>query len=325
VQTPPREVPDDLVLDAVRSGWSPRAERAAYLPVGFGSHHWEVTGADGERWFATVDEVRGDASSSTLAAALSVPHAAREAGVVGVHAPVPATDGLLVHRIRRAWVVSVQPWLVGDAGRFGDRLQDDEALAVVDLLVGLHAVPPDRTRARVDDDTVPGRGMLEALVARLGDPGVWRAGPLAAGVRELLVEHGYMLARALAAHDAEADPEAPLVVTHGEPHPGNLVRTPSGPCLVDWDTALLATPERDLWLVAARSGPDVVGRYEEASGRTVDVARLRHQERRWALTDVADYVPALAGAPEETEDTAWQWEALVGTLADLERLSTRVT
>ena len=52
---------------------------------------------------------------------------------------------------------------------------------------------------------------------------------------------------------------ADLVVTHGEPHPGNLVMVEDSPVLVDWDTVGLAPPERDLWLVA--DGPDDLARY----------------------------------------------------------------
>ena len=34
-----------------------------------------------------------------------------------------------------------------------------------------------------------------------------------------------------------------VVVTHGEPHVGNAIRTEAGWMLVDWDTTLLAPPE----------------------------------------------------------------------------------
>lgn len=320
VQTPPREVPDDAVLDAVRAGWAPGAVSASYLPVGFGSHHWEIREDDGTRWFATLDELRGDAATSWLDAAFSVAHAAAARGVVAVHAPVPAADGRLVHRVRRAWVVTVQHWLEGAAGRFSDRLADEEAEEVVELLAGLHAVPAAETRARRDDGSVAGRGMLEALLACVHDPGAWQDGPLAPAVRELLAKYADVVAGALAGHDAVAGASSLLVVTHGEPHPGNLVHTRDGLRLVDWDTALLAPPERDLWLVAARTGIDVVARYEELTGRPVDRSRMRHLERRWALADVADFVPGLAGATEETDDTAWQLRALEGSLVELEGL-----
>jgi spectinomycin phosphotransferase len=48
----------------------------------------------------------------------------------------------------------------------------------------------------------------------------------------------------------EAAESGPVVVTHGEPHPGNILRAAGGLYLIDWDTVGLALPERDLWMVA---------------------------------------------------------------------------
>ena len=45
----------------------------------------------------------------------------------------------------------------------------------------------------------------------------------------------------------------PYVITHGEPHPGNLLRTLTGLRLIDWDMIALARPERDLWNSCPRS------------------------------------------------------------------------
>ncbi len=87
--------------------------------------------------------------------------------------------------------------------------------------------------------------------------------------------------------------------------------------LVDWDTARLAEPERDLWLVAGRTLLDVPGLYRELTGRSVDPGRLRWRAVRWALADVAAYVPELASAPAEDDDKAWQLRALRGTLEEL--------
>ena len=53
---------------------------------------------------------------------------------------------------------------------------------------------------------------------------------------------------AFAAKTAAADVR--LVITHGEPHPGNLIRTGNGLAMVDWDTVALAPRERDLWMLA---------------------------------------------------------------------------
>ena len=44
-------------------------------------------------------------------------------------------------------------------------------------------------------------------------------------------------------------PQRELVVTHGEPHAGNVMRRSDGRhLLVDWDTVAVAPPERDLWM-----------------------------------------------------------------------------
>jgi len=41
----------------------------------------------------------------------------------------------------------------------------------------------------------------------------------------------------------------PMVITHGEPHRANTIVTTAGVALIDWDTALLARRERDLWML----------------------------------------------------------------------------
>ena len=55
-------------------------------------------------------------------------------------------------------------------------------------------------------------------------------------------------------------------MTHGEPHRGNIVVTDAGVVLVDWDTCLLAPPERDVWLVAGEE-PGILEDYERRTGR----------------------------------------------------------
>jgi len=40
-----------------------------------------------------------------------------------------------------------------------------------------------------------------------------------------------------------------VLLTHGEPHRGNLIWTPNGLRLLDWDTVAVGFPERDLWMV----------------------------------------------------------------------------
>ncbi len=315
MRTPPTDLAEHDVLAVVRAGWAPAAATAAYLPVGFGSHHWAVTGPDGDRWFVSADDVREPRALETLAGAFAVAAAARSSGVDGAHGPVPAADGDLVVVVGR-WAVSVQSWIDGAVGRFGDRWAGDDASALVRLLAALHATPPGG--APVEDRRLPGRPALEgALTATVAGRGLG-PGPLAGAVDGLLARFGPAVRDALRDLDASGPPDPTrLVVTHGEPHPGNVVRAASGPVLVDWDTARLAEPERDLWLVAARTSVDVAGLYEELTGRSVDAARMRGRALRWALLDVASFVPSLLDATVEDDDTTWQLEALTDVLESL--------
>jgi spectinomycin phosphotransferase len=89
------------------------------------------------------------------------------------------------------------------------------------------------------------------------------------------------------------------VVTHGEPHPGNVIRTKDGPRLVDWDTVRLGPPERDLWMVI--------------DGDTPAYAYFR---LRWRLADVAEFIRDLRAPHADTEDTAAAWRFLRECLED---------
>lgn len=55
--SPPEDLATGTLALALADGWGLRVDTAQYRPVGFGSHHWAVTDAEGTRWFATVDEL----------------------------------------------------------------------------------------------------------------------------------------------------------------------------------------------------------------------------------------------------------------------------
>ena len=113
-------------------------------------------------------------------------------------------------------------------------------------------------------------------------------------------------------------PAAPVVITHGEPHPGNVIRTPGALTLIDSDTVGLAPPERDLWLVATESG-DELRRYTELTGRPVDTTALELYRLRWALDDLSCFVRDLRAPHRQTPGTEEAWQALQTTLTDLTR------
>lgn len=321
MQSRPVDLPDVLVAEAVSDGWGLPAVDATYQAVGYGSHHWSIEDASGARWFASVDLLDAERRESfdRLAAALEAAASARSAGLPFVVAPVRTRDGRVLRRLHTSYALALYPHVGGESGRFSDELTSAETSELVSMLCALHATGTMISAAGLGSETfaLAGQGHLEAAVAESTDAARWR-GPYGDRLRRLLLQHGNDIARVLREHDqltATAGPQAHrFVLTHGEPHPGNVIRTHVGPMLVDWDTTLLAPPERDLWLLDARSNGQASREYAARAGRLLSSDLLDRYRLAWALVDISEFLVMLRHAHEETEDTAWSWEALCATL-----------
>jgi hypothetical protein len=319
VLTQPADLGDDAITEALRRHWDWPAVAAQYQAVGFGSHHWTVTDAGGARLFATVDDLAAkrngagdtdDAAFGRLAAAFAAARALREeAGLSFVVAPLPAADGRLLVRLRPGYSLVVHPYLDGhpasDSWSFRTAA---ERRAVIGLLAEIHRAG---TSAPADDFAGPDLDGLGALPGLAGRP--WDSGPYGERARRLLAAqaHGVEVLtgayRALAAR-AAARPER-MVVTHGEPHAGNVLVTPAGLRLVDWDTALLAPPERDLWALAA-DDPSVLDAYAAATGTEIDRDALALYRLWFDLDEIGNYLELFRAPHGQTADTALSWQEL---------------
>src|SRR5207245_7473842 len=107
-----------------------------------------------------------------------------------------------------------------------------------------------------------GQTVLETSLADLGRP--WASGPLEEPARRELAAKSEIVIGWLARFDDLAARMAvgrgAVVVTHGEPHAGNIIRAGDRLALIDWDTVAVGPPERDLWMLDAGS-PGALGRY----------------------------------------------------------------
>ena len=265
--TPPEDLPAGIIAEAVGVD----AATMVYRPVGFGSHHWSA----GE-WFVTVDDLQTkrltvadslDAAFERLTAALG---AAR--GLACAVAP----DGPVVRLGRYA--AARYPFLDGESFGFGRHVPGEQRDATLDMLAEVHCAPfGDVPR---DDFTIPHRDALEATLGGA----IAEQGPYSVRAAALISDNARGIRRLLDSYDeltASADP-ARAVLTHGEPHTGNTMRTADGWKLIDWDTALIAPPERDLWLVAGD-----LRAYEMKVGTQVSPGLLKMYEMRWDLADLA--------------------------------------
>ncbi|GAA2215988.1 hypothetical protein GCM10009850_114570 [Nonomuraea monospora] len=311
-----RDRPDDfdeeLLRPALRA-WGIEATGLDYAPVGFGDFHWTATGEGGRRWFVTVADVRRQTYEGLRLAMETAAALREEAGLAFVLAPLRATDGTTLRRLDgHRYAMSVFPYEEATGGDFGDELSPAERGHVIDLLAELHATPPPLS--------TPGRPVAltgrAGLEQALGDTTLpWLGGPYSEAAQDLIVQYAGALRRRLAEFDRLAGKPGEPVLTHGEPHPGNLLRDGERRLLIDWDTVGMAVPERDLWLVV-RDEEDLA-RYAKATGRAVDQDLLALYRLRWALDDVAQYVEWFRSPHGRTADAELSWDSLTGTLEEL--------
>jgi spectinomycin phosphotransferase len=310
------------VLDRQR-GLVPAGLR--YLPVGFGDHHWELTDAAGGRWFVTVAGLAGgwrgtgpQAGYPDLRAAMETVIALGQAGLEFAVAPVPTAGGQALAPLGPGYAVTVFPYLDGAAAGFGDELPEADRHVLIGILARLHGVTPLARRTAPARSLSPAsRPALEVALGELDQP--WSGGPYSEPARQLLARQAPRLTRALARFDKlarEATRSGPAVITHGEPHPGNIVRAAGQMQLIDWDTVGLALPERDLWMVAG-DDPGAAGRYAELTGRPVSGAAMQMYQMRWSLDDIALAICDFRVPHEQNEDTGLTWEALTEELGEI--------
>ncbi|MDS1269707.1 phosphotransferase [Lipingzhangella sp. LS1_29] len=325
------EHPDDLdeqQLRAALAEWGDIAAQLDYTAVGFGDHHWTVTAADGQRRFVTVADLDhkehcGHGVSGRDGVRRGLHRAMDTAAVLGtasgldfVVAPLPTHEGATVVPLGQRYAVSVFPFTSGEAGFFGETLPPQDRTQVIEMLAALHGTTPPESTPEIPAD-IPGRHRLEQALDSTDV--AWSGGPYAEPAREQLAEHAEAVRAKLADLDrlteTAARPEAGLVVTHGEPHAGNLLHSGGRQLLVDWDTVGLAPPERDLWLVAAE--PQDLDTYAQLTGRKPDPSAMALFSLRWALSDLVEFVDWFGRPHAETDDTEQAWEGFTDTLAEL--------
>lgn len=305
MRTPPRDLTAADLHAVLAHRWELTDLTSAYAPVGFGGHHWLAASGDGPTWFVTAQRDR-----IGLTTALEVAADLRdEAGLSFVVAPVRNEADEFVAPCGNGYLVYVAPFLP-DARDWpaAEESTPVHRQAVVELTAALHGALIS-TEPWEDDFSIEARDALDSALADLDTP--WPDGGLyTEGVRGRLRPAAPRVRAALAGYDALVGKvrarDAPFVVTHGEIKPGNLLSTPAGPALVDWDTVLLAPPERDLWRL---TDPDIAA-YAARTGHVVDPDARALYRARWDLTDIALYVADLRTACERTADTDLAWQEL---------------
>ena len=311
----------DLRL-VLAEGWRIDAAALRYAPVGGGSYHWVVRDGAGRRWFVTADDLDDKAwLGHTRPAVMAGLRSAMETtlalcdGLEFVVVPVPGCGEALVRQVGPRYAVAVFPFLGGTAGRWGEPQPAVERAVLTDMLAAVHGSAPPAS-ARVAAIGLARRADLDVALRDLGRP--WRAGPFGEQARTLLTGAGDQIHALLEVFDRRAGAirADDFVITHGEPHPGNVMRVGPRRMLIDWDTVGLGPPERDLWMVTGETGEEA-RRYAGLTGRAVDPGLLEWYRLRWALDDISAFVHQLRSPHGCTADAEQAWKALEQTVGGL--------
>jgi spectinomycin phosphotransferase/16S rRNA (guanine(1405)-N(7))-methyltransferase len=325
VLAPPDDLPDAVLASALGHSWAIAVASVRYRAEGWGSHHWDVADAAGSRWFVTADDLAekrlwedGPAAAQfgRLRAALTAAADLRDCGRTFVVAPVPARDGAPLTLVSGRFAVAVYPFVSGQSFTWGEFSSPEHRPGVLALLAAVHTAPAAASRrALADDFAVPHRAGLEAALgparetAGCGPPA--GSGPYARPAALLLRQNAAPVRRLLARYDdlvrqAGSRPGR-AVLTHGEPHAGNTMLTARGWVLVDWDTALVAPRERDLWHLD-RGDPADFEAYADATGVSPIPSLMDLYRIRWDIADIASYASEFRRphAGTANDDNAWR-------------------
>jgi spectinomycin phosphotransferase len=324
VRTRPSDLADETVRDALAVGWGFDAEQLDHQAVGFGSHHWKATASSGDARFVTVDDLhgkkrdRGDTEEAVfdrLSRAFTTVRALHdEAGLGFTVPPIPDRDGEIIERLGTRYSMVVHPFLEGPSlGEQGEYTTRAERLAVLELLIDLHAATEVAARhADVDDLALPHREDFRSALSQVGSP--WTAGPYGERARHLLRANERSLRDLLVAFGrlaAEVGGDRDrMVITHGEPHAGNVLALDGQYRLIDWDTVRTAAPERDLWDLDPGDG-SILEAYTSATGVAVVPQALSLYRLWYDLDEIGGYLEVFRQPHHDDADAAESWSNLL--------------
>ncbi|HYZ90868.1 MAG TPA: phosphotransferase [Actinomycetota bacterium] len=313
---------DRAALAAVlRRDWSMGVRELAYVPVGFGTHHY-IASDDENRWFVNVDDLtskswiapEANAAFDGLSRSLRTAVALRSCGLSFVHAPHEGLSGVL-GRLDDRYAVSVYTFIDGRSEPHGPYASPEDRHRVLEALGRMHAstscVSSDSQRR--DSFDVPLRGAFFQTLGELGEP--WMAGPYSERARSLLSKHRAAARTMFDRYDELKNRvsarAAPFVVTHGEPHAGNVMWTSDGAMhVIDWDTAATAPRERDLWMLEPLTDDDIAV-YAASSGTAeVDPDALAMYRLWWALSEITGYTQTLRAPHADDQNIRTSWRGL---------------
>ncbi|MBA2468471.1 MAG: phosphotransferase [Chloroflexia bacterium] len=323
MKTQPKDLESKAIALALSEHWNIECSSLCYAPLGFGSHHWVADTIDGQKWFVTVDGLQAhysgdsaDASFNTLTSAFQMAVLLRDvANLPFVIAPLVDASGRAIVRLSDHFAIAVFPYLDVESSEFGEFRNQSDRLEAMVRIGEVHNATSDIsvTSLRRNTLAIPNRAGL--LVALGSIDTAWSAGPYSEPARQLLRQHASTLLKRLDDFDDLAKSvmgsRSGWVISHGEPHAGNVIRTRTGELVVvDWDTVAYAPRERDLWMMVNESNSDW-SIYRDVTGiESLSTPAMAAYRIYWDLSEIAIYVSWCLKPHERTDEMEIAWTRL---------------
>jgi spectinomycin phosphotransferase len=302
VQEAPPELTDADVLAAVRDAWEVGANGITHLPVGFGAHHWRAEIDGSPRLFVTFDRLGSRHSAESLEAAYTGAIQLAGCGLEFVLAPLRSRTGRVLLPVATG-ALSCTPWVDGDVVGEGAVVDPETAEDNIADLARLHAREPPSGLA--EWSPLDGADLGRRLIGLVAEP--WTSGPYGESARREIADRSTTIDAWIRRHRelAESARDRRWVVTHGETHTRNQLRTADGIRFVDWESLKLAPRERDLaTLVQAGYGVRV----------GADPAMVELFDLEWRLSEIDEYAHWFAAAHTGTDDDKTAYGGLLDEL-----------
>ncbi len=287
-----------------------------FFPEGEDSYGYTLVSDTGETYFAKASATVSD---DTLRAATLLQHRSELTGIV---APLETEAGdvdVPWHDLR----VSLFPFIDGksrwDLWKVGSDFTDAALAQTGTALARIHNSPDTDLSGLLPIATyrLPYREDLDAVLERVIGGEIPTENCYQRRLLDALATHRSQILETLQRYEAfgrsATAANAPFVVTHGDPTPGNLILDPDNRLhIIDWDGIALGPAEKDLVSFTGERFEAVLAPYlaERDTDITLHPDIFGFYIYEWTLNEIRDYSTKILFKNSDTHQNTYDWESL---------------
>jgi len=288
----------------------------SFLPLGEDGYSYRAESVSGTPYFVKARPARRQQAAILALAFQATVWLHDVYGQSAVLAP-HTTSARAPYMRYNSFIVALFPYIDGTSAMdaaLSDAAWQRLAGLVADVHEGARALPTS-LRVRKDVCTISYRPTLVRLLRRgihaqvVETPLGQHAALLLREQHDDLVATLHMLEQM---HDAAQRDSRPLVLTHGDPNPTNIMTDAQGQLyLLDWDGLALGLPERDLTFFTGPRFEVFLRAYAAKSRlRLLDADVFRFYFYHWALQEISDYGTRLVAGQAHDDELRHAWDEL---------------